>query len=77
MNCRKANSLLSAYIDSELNGVDQREVRDHINLCQACEAEHESLLATKRSLARLAAQTPETDLQDRILDALEYEKAAA
>lgn len=54
MNCRRINSLLSAYLDSELTGAEMLSVRDHLDRCDACREEYEALRETKRLVASLA-----------------------
>ncbi len=68
MNCRKVNNLLSAYMDNELAGVEQLQIRDHLRTCSCCNEEYESLLTTKRMLSRLSVQQPKQDLEQRILE---------
>ena len=73
MNCRKVNSLLSAYIDGELTGAEQLHVRRHLRSCGCCSDEHESLEQTKQILARLATRNPNPALEDRILQRIAEE----
>jgi predicted anti-sigma-YlaC factor YlaD len=79
VNCRKTSSLLSAYMDSELPGVEQLQLREHLKQCPSCNEEYESLLYTKRVLARLSVAAPRNCLEDRILMRLseETERSAA
>lgn len=63
MNCRRANSLLSAYIDAELTGEEMLLLRSHLNECPACAAECRSLRETKQIIASLALKTPRADLE--------------
>lgn len=74
MNCRKANSLLSAYIDGELPGVEHLQIREHLRVCERCCAEYESLVWTKRLLASLKVQEPCADLEQQILDRIAHEE---
>jgi len=76
LNCRKANSLLSAYIDGELAGVEQMQIRSHIRDCRCCSDEHESLLLTKRMLSGVSMQAPRVCLEERILNRIGEEKGA-
>jgi len=76
LNCRKANSLLSAYIDGELPGVEQMQVRTHIRDCRCCSDEHESLLLTKRMLSGVSMQAPRVCLEERILNRIGEENGA-
>lgn len=73
MNCRKTASLLSAYMDGELPGVEQLQIREHLKHCTCCNEEYESLLYTKRVLARLSVANPRNCLEDRILNRLSDE----
>jgi len=75
VNCRKVNSLLSAYIDGELTGVEQLQVRRHLRDCACCHAEHESLLMTKRLLSGLRTKAPCRDLEPIILNRLDQANA--
>lgn len=67
MNCRKVNNLLSAYIDGELAGVEQLQIRQHLRDCCECNYEHESLLLTKRMLSSLNLVDPAPGLEEKIL----------
>lgn len=68
LNCRKVNNLLSAYIDGELAGVEQLQIRQHLRDCCECNYEHESLLLTKRMLSSLCVKDARPGLEERILD---------
>lgn len=74
MNCRKANNLLSAYLDGELAGVEQLQVREHLRQCDDCRFEYESLLCTKRLLANLALRDPRPQFEECILRRLAEER---
>jgi hypothetical protein len=76
VNCRKVSNLLSAYMDGELPGVEQLQIRDHLGCCPCCSDEYESLLTTKRMLARLCMKQPGPELEDRILLSLSDEPFA-
>jgi len=74
MNCRRVISLLSAYIDGEISGMDMLAVRAHIGDCDSCREDYESLRATKQLLARMPTAAPRADLTKVIssrLDAVE------
>ena len=73
MNCRKVNSLLSAYIDSELTGTEQLQIRDHLRRCESCSAEYESLLYTKQMISRAALKVPRPSLEEEILQRIAVE----
>lgn len=76
MNCRRVNSLLSAYIDGELAGVEHLQVQRHLQECAACAEEHETLLNTKRMLSNMRCAAPREDLEARILARVAQERAA-
>ena len=67
MNCRKVTHLLSAYIDGELQGVEHRQIHEHLAGCSECMQEHRGLVQTKRMLASLRMREPSADLPQRIL----------
>lgn len=75
MNCRKVNSLLSAYIDAELTGEEMHAVSVHLNSCPACRMEQASLQETKRMVASLALKAPREELESLLL--IESERAVS
>lgn len=59
MNCQKASSLLSAYLDRELTVEERREIRLHLMHCDECHMELEELEEIKGALGYLnAGATP-------------------
>lgn len=72
MNCHKVQNLLSAYIDSEIPGVEMLAVRRHLSECEECNATFEALLHVKRSLGRLAQKCPSEWLADRICQQINH-----
>jgi negative regulator of sigma E activity len=75
LNCRRVNGLLSAYIDSEVTGEEMLAIRDHLEQCAGCAAEHEALLQTKRLLSSLALRAPRADMEALLQDAIEREES--
>lgn len=67
MNCRRINSLLSAYLDGELSGREMGDVRAHLDTCRSCQNEHETLWATKRMVASLALKVPREELENLLI----------
>ncbi|MGE5599852.1 MAG: anti-sigma factor family protein [Bacteroidota bacterium] len=57
MNCQKASSLLSAYLDRELTVEERREIRLHLMHCDECHMELEELEEIKDALGYLNAGT--------------------
>lgn len=72
MNCRRVSSLISAYIDGELTGVEMLEMRRHFDECQSCSFEYESLRHTKQLLSHLLYAEPHAGLASRICSQLDY-----
>ncbi|MEN6371619.1 MAG: zf-HC2 domain-containing protein [Armatimonadota bacterium] len=66
MNCRRVSSLISAYIDGELTGVEMLEIRRHLEECRSCTLQYESLRNVKQLLSGLAYAKPRAGLADRI-----------
>ena len=71
MNCRKVQSLISAYVDSELPGVEMLAVRQHLSDCAECNSEFEALLRIKRAYGRLSPGIPSPALTLRIYQELD------
>jgi anti-sigma factor RsiW len=57
---------MSAYVDSELPGVEMLAVRQHVNLCPDCKNEFEAILRVKRAFGQLASKYPRLDLAAEI-----------
>lgn len=58
MNCRYVQSRLSAYLDAELSGTEQQQIRSHLEQCIECSLELESLRQTKRILRQIPIVAP-------------------
>ena len=71
MNCHRVQSLISAYVDSELPGVEMLAIRQHLNQCSECNLEFEGLLRIKRTFGTMQPSRPATDLPDRIFERLD------
>ncbi|MBC7806301.1 MAG: zf-HC2 domain-containing protein [Akkermansiaceae bacterium] len=59
--------MLSAYIDRELTGMEMLEVRAHVEQCEGCRAEQESLSQTKKLLSSLSYTTPRAELEQLLV----------
>ena len=71
MNCHKVQSLVSAYVDCELSGLEMLAVRRHLSDCEQCRQEVEAILAIKRSFGSLRPRHPAEGLVDRIFRRLD------
>jgi anti-sigma factor RsiW len=58
MNCLRVQSLLSAYLDQELNPDERRMVRTHLFQCSVCDHEFQTLSALKQVMGRLSSPIP-------------------
>ena len=56
--CHKLQGLLSPYIDGQLGPSDRERLESHLEGCQACRRELESLGATVKLLHRVAMVSP-------------------
>jgi len=71
MNCHRVQSLISAYVDCELPGVEMLAIRQHLNQCSECNSEFESLLSIKRAFGTMQPRPPAADLPVRIFQRLD------
>lgn len=71
MNCHRVRSLVSAYVDGELPGVEMLAIRHHLAECTECTKEYESILNLKRLFGRLQPKRPRTDLAAKICQSLD------
>ena len=59
MNCRQVSSLLSLYLDHELDDLRRKRVELHLQKCPACSHDLATLAKTVRVIRTAAA--PELD----------------
>lgn len=60
MDCEFYKSLYSSYIDNDINEIDKKQLEDHLNSCEACMDEYNSIFAMVRSCNNLSeAEIPE------------------
>ena len=62
MECKKAQALLSAFLDRQLPGADHRAVDDHLASCQACRAVLADYQEMDRLLARMRNRGPSASI---------------
>lgn len=86
--CRPVAELLSAYLDGEVDAGERTRVEAHLEVCEACRAELESLRATAGMLHRLPlepaprsflipAPEPQTSWVMRLMRPMKLATAAA
>ncbi|HCJ10475.1 MAG TPA: hypothetical protein DHW14_04860 [Clostridiales bacterium] len=73
MSCRRAGSLLSAYLDGELDPRTRLSLTEHLDSCAACRSELEALRAT----AALVRDLPREELPEGFHSALLRKVGAA
>ncbi len=71
MNCRRAVSRLSAYLDGELTGQEMLLVRRHLSSCEACSTELAGIREVKMSLSELTPATPDDEFLGHIFQGLD------
>ncbi|MBS1709749.1 MAG: zf-HC2 domain-containing protein [Armatimonadetes bacterium] len=76
MNCTRAKSLLSAYLDRELAGEQMLDVQQHLRECTPCAVEFESLRRVKQMLSQTPVVEPDADLLRRTQEAVFTSKPA-
>jgi anti-sigma factor RsiW len=70
MNCKNAQSLLSAYIDEELTGREMLELRTHLAECAECSEELKCVEAVRRLLGGSPVPEPSADFEDRLVSSV-------
>lgn len=70
MNCKTAQTLLSAYIDAELSGSEMGRVRKHLGNCDCCQREETELRMLKDLLTSTPMIEPPKGFEDRLCEAV-------
>jgi anti-sigma factor RsiW len=73
--CNATQARFSEYLDGRLNGREMQTIAFHLNGCQACSREWESLRQAQMSLAELGSVPEPKDLLLRIRVAISQERA--
>lgn len=77
MNCRNAQTKLSALVDGELAGREALLVREHLLRCARCQGEWRALRSLKLALGQMPDVAPPEGLEERLLAAVRREKEAS
>jgi anti-sigma factor RsiW len=64
MNCSEVSSLLSLYLDEELDDLRRKQMDIHVQKCPACSHGLAMLAKTVRAIRATAGWEPENDLPD-------------
>ncbi|MBZ0214549.1 MAG: zf-HC2 domain-containing protein [Nitrospirae bacterium] len=67
MSCRKIRTMMSAYVDEELTGVEMMEVRSHAYSCRNCGHELEEMARLKRLLSEMPPPEPSEYMAEKIM----------
>lgn len=73
MNCRCVSQKIGSYLDGELSGTDMIAIRSHLQRCDACAEEAESLRSFKSSLSSLPMCEVPEGLEERLMAAVRSE----
>lgn len=77
MTCVQAKSLLSAYLDGAITGKQMYTLDQHLQICEECRSEYESLRQTQAVLSRLGRKRAPEDLSLKLRLAISREAARA
>ena len=73
MNCEQMNGLLSAWLDGELSGNEQRQMQAHLEQCAQCRALFEQLQALHTSFAELEEIPAPDGFAEGVMDRVKAE----
>jgi hypothetical protein len=75
-SCGKSRSLFSAYLDGAVSGKQMQLIAQHLESCENCSEEFDSLRQMQRSLAMLGPAKAPVDMGTRLRVAISHEIAA-
>jgi len=70
MDCDEALILLSAQLDGELSGFEQRALQDHLEGCTSCRTASEELQTLQSEVRRLPTPSAPPELWPRVASVL-------
>ena len=65
--CEKAKAELEEYLHNELRKEDAHDIREHLEHCQGCRAEHNVGRTLTEVMQRACKETAPEDLRDQVL----------
>lgn len=77
MNCAKAKSLFSSYLDGAVTGAQMHAISDHVQACAACNREYVLLHQTQQLLGKVGRRKAPEDLALKLRVAISREAARA
>jgi Putative zinc-finger len=75
MTCVQVRSMLSAYLDGAITGRQMHSLSQHLQNCDACGGEYDSLRSAQSLLSRLGHRKAPEDLSLRLRLAISHEAA--
>lgn len=70
MDCELVRSLMSSYIDRDINEIDKNELEEHLKTCQECATEYRLLLSTVQYCNSIEELELPTDFHDEFHEKL-------
>ena len=77
MSCEFDFETLSTFVDGELEGDRAKQIRDHLDSCDACRDEVRRLKATKHAVSRLSGRRAPTEALRARFDSMRFESDAS
>ena len=77
MTCNGVSQKIGSYLDGELSGSEMLGIRKHLQSCDACAEEAESLRSLKSAISNLPCLEAPEGLEDRLIAAIRAESAPA
>ncbi len=75
MDCNRAKSMFSSYLDGAVSGQEMHAVSAHVNTCADCRQNYRSLQRTQALLSSLGTRKAPRDLELRLRVAIQRERA--
>ncbi len=75
MNCTRAQSLFSMYLDAAVHGSEHSMLSEHLRTCVNCAAQFQSLMRTQSLVSELGRQPAPHDLALRLKVAISQERS--
>lgn len=72
--CQRSRSRFSAYLDGAVSGVEMQKLRRHLDTCESCRGEFQSLRRVQSTVASLGRVRPPDDFALRLRVAISQER---
>ncbi len=67
MNCRESQNLFSAYLEEELSVLEEKELREHLAICDNCAGDYRDFEATVNCLRQMPKEVAGPEMTSVIL----------